>query len=67
MHLLAEALSRLTLETLLAGFQTSDAFNGLEDRFELLKHLYQVLIRRPDYFSGEDGHIPRPGDMMGKV
>lgn len=57
----------MTLDTLLAGFQTQETLVGLEDRLELLKHLSEVLTRRPDYFSGEEGHLSRPGNMMGKL
>jgi hypothetical protein len=63
----AEALTRLTLDDLLVGFKTSsETLIGLESRVELLKHLAHVLQRRPDYFGGEEGHVPRPGNMMGK-
>lgn len=57
----------MTLDTLQAGFQTQGTLVGLEDRLELLKHLSEVLTRRPDYFSGEEGHLSRPGNMMGKL
>jgi hypothetical protein len=60
-------LTRLTLDDLLVGFKTSsETLIGLESRVELLKHLAHVLQRRPDYFGGEEGHVPRPGNMMGK-
>lgn len=52
------------METLLSGFQAK-ALTGLQDRFELLKNLACVLQDRPDYFGGEEGHVPRPGNMMG--
>ncbi|KAI8092103.1 hypothetical protein BDF21DRAFT_377193 [Thamnidium elegans] len=59
----AEALSNLTMDKLLTGFQT-ESMSGLEQRIELLKHLAKTLQDRPDYFGGELGHIPRPGNMM---
>lgn len=66
-HLLAEALARLTMDDLLAGFKADTAISliGLQDRFDLLKHLAQAIQRRPDYFGGEEGLVPRPGNMMG--
>lgn len=65
--IIAEALDCLDMSDLLQGFKTdtSEALVGLQNRFELLKHLARVLQRRPDYFSGEEGHVPRPGNMMG--
>ncbi|KAI8051394.1 uncharacterized protein B0P05DRAFT_562573 [Gilbertella persicaria] len=62
----SEALMHLTLQDLLTGFKvvSPETLIGLKERFELLKHLAQVLQRRPDYFSGEEGHIPRPGNMI---
>lgn len=61
----AQALLRLTLDDLLQRFKTtSETLIGLEDRFEVLKHLGKVLDRRGDYFSGE---VTRPGNMMGKI
>ncbi|GAA5801190.1 hypothetical protein HPULCUR_006633 [Helicostylum pulchrum] len=59
----AEALSNLTVDKLLTGFQT-ESMNGLDQRIELLKHLAKTLQDRPDYFGGELGHVPRPGNMM---
>ncbi|GAA5808962.1 hypothetical protein MFLAVUS_002362 [Mucor flavus] len=59
----AEALSNLTMDKLLTGFQT-ESMNGLDQRIELLKHLAKTLQDRPDYFGGELGHVPRPGNMM---
>lgn len=59
---------RLTFNDLLQRFKaTSDTLIGLEDRFELLKHVAQVLQHRPDYFCMTDGQLPRPGNMMGKI
>jgi hypothetical protein len=63
---LAEALSNLTLNDLLNGFQTtSETLIGLEDRLYLLHYLGDLLSKRPDYFGGEQGGIPRPGNMIG--
>lgn len=63
---IADALMRLTLEDLLDGFKTtSKTLIGLESRLALLKHLVQLLQQRPDYFGGEEGHVPRPGNMIG--
>lgn len=59
-------MSKLTLDTLLSGFQTK-SLTGLQDRLELLKNLASVLQNRPDYFGGEEGHVPRPGNMMGNI
>ncbi|KAI7891207.1 uncharacterized protein EV154DRAFT_509013 [Mucor mucedo] len=59
----SEALSNLTMDILLTGFQTK-VLVGLQDRLELLKNLACVLRDRPDYFGGEEGHVPRPGNMM---
>lgn len=53
------------MDILLTGFQTK-VLVGLQDRLELLKNLACVLRDRPDYFGGEEGHVPRPGNMMGK-
>ncbi|GAN04965.1 conserved fungal protein [Mucor ambiguus] len=49
----SEALARLTMDDLLAGFKTDTCTSliGLQDRFDLLKHLAQVIQRRPDYFD----------------
>jgi hypothetical protein len=64
--LIAEALDRLTLDDLLKRFKTtSETLIGIEDRFELLKHLAKVLQRRSDYFDGNESDVPRPGNMMG--
>ncbi|KAK4518024.1 uncharacterized protein ATC70_001374 [Mucor velutinosus] len=62
----SEALARLTMDDLLAGFKTdtSTSLIGLQDRLDLLKHLAQAIQRRPDYFGGEEGLVPRPGNMM---
>ncbi|KAI7904272.1 uncharacterized protein BX663DRAFT_530376 [Cokeromyces recurvatus] len=61
----SEALMQLTLDDLLSGLKTtSDELIGIEDRFELLKHLAQVLQVRTDYFGGQEGFMPRPGNMM---
>ncbi|CAO3632431.1 unnamed protein product [Mucor fragilis] len=65
----SEALARLTMDDLLAGFKTdtSTLLIGLQDRFDLLQHLAQAIQRRPDYFGGEEGLVPRPGNMMGEI
>lgn len=57
----------MTMDDLLAGFKTdtSTLLIGLQDRFDLLQHLAQAIQRRPDYFGGEEGLVPRPGNMMG--
>ncbi|CAO0790541.1 unnamed protein product [Mucor circinelloides] len=62
----SEALARLTMDDLLAGFKadTATSLIGLQDRFDLLKHLALAIQRRPDYFGGEEGLVPRPGNMM---
>lgn len=54
------------MDKLLTGFQT-ESMNGLDQRVELLKHLAKTLQDRPDYFGGELGHVPRPGNMMGNT
>lgn len=58
----------MTLDTLLEGLQATSSVPlvGLEDRLELLNHLGELLQTRPDYFGGEEGHVSRPGNMMGK-
>lgn len=62
----SEALSGLTLTTLLMGFQitSSELLIGLEERLELLHYLGSLLQNRPDYFGSEENHDARPGNMI---
>ncbi|KAI8647567.1 hypothetical protein BD408DRAFT_408152 [Parasitella parasitica] len=61
-----EGLERLSIDDLVKGFEidTASSLIGLQDRYALLKHLARALERCPEYFAGENGQIPRPGNMM---
>lgn len=66
-YVLAEALMKLSLDTLCNGLQFNEVntFEGIPERHEILVHLGHALQNRTDYF-GKDS-VRRPGNLIGNL
>ncbi|KAI8376933.1 hypothetical protein BD560DRAFT_59477 [Blakeslea trispora] len=61
-----EALVSLTQSDFSDGFKHNsfESESSLADRFRMIKHLASVLQSQSGYFGGDEGHAPRPGNLI---